>query len=103
MGGGAVDAAPLREVLSSWLQFRDLVRLQEVGNHKLKRKLSEIARVLEDDYEIAFELITTASLTDAASLDLATFQEQLAKLTEKEDVSYSITVITTMNNNQLDI
>lgn len=93
MGGGVVDAAPLREVLSSWLQFRDLVRLQEVGNHKLKRKLSEVARAFEDDYEIAFELITTASLTDAASLDLATFQEQLAKLTEKEDVSYSITVI----------
>ncbi len=93
MGGSVVDAAPLREVLSSWLQFRDLVRLQEVGNYKLKRKLSEVARAFEDDYEIAFELITTASLTDAASLDLATFQEQLAKLTEKEDVSYSITVI----------
>lgn len=93
MGGESVDATPLREVLSSWLQFRDLVRLQEVANEKLKRRLSEVARALEDEYEIAFELITTANLTDAASIDLATFQEQLAKLSEKEDVSYFLNVI----------
>lgn len=94
IGNNVVDAEPLREVLSAWLQFGDLVRLQEVGNLKLKRKLSEVARALEDDdYEIAFELITTASLTDAANLDLATFQEQLAKLSEKDDISSSITVI----------
>jgi hypothetical protein len=93
IGGDAVDATPLREVLSSWLQFRDLVRLQEVGNEKLKRKLSEVARALEDEYEIAFELITTANLTSAASIDLATFQEQLAIMSEKEDVSYFLNVI----------
>lgn len=93
MGGNGVDAEPLREVLSSWIQFRDLVRLQEVGNNKLKRKLSEVAKALEDDYEIAFELITTANLTDAASLDLATFQERLAELSEKDDISSSIAVI----------
>ncbi|MDI6770199.1 MAG: hypothetical protein QMD04_11070 [Anaerolineales bacterium] len=29
IGGNVVDAEPLREVLSAWLQFRDLVRLQE--------------------------------------------------------------------------
>jgi hypothetical protein len=34
----SVDAEPLREVLSAWVQMRDLVRLQEVGNVKLKRK-----------------------------------------------------------------
>lgn len=94
IGRNVVDAEPLREVLFAWLQFGDLVRLQEVGNLKLKRKLSEVARALEDDeYAIAFELITTASLTDAANLDLATFQEQLAKLSEKDDISSSITVI----------
>ena len=93
IGGNVVDAEPLREVLSAWLQFRNLVRLQEVGNIKLKRKLSEVARALEDEYEIAFELITTASLTDAANLDLASFQEQLAELSENDDISSSIMVI----------
>ena len=78
----AVDAEPLREVLSSWLQLRDLVRLQEVANYKLKRKLSEISKALEDDYEIAFELITTGTLTSAANQDLATFQQNLVQLSE---------------------
>jgi len=89
----AVDAEPLREVLSSWLQLRDLVRLQEVGNNKLKRKLSEVAKALEDDYEIAFELITTGTLTSAANNDLATFQQNLVELSENEDFNASLTVI----------
>ena len=33
-GGGSVDAEPLREVLSAWIQIHDLVHLQEVGNTK---------------------------------------------------------------------
>lgn len=73
--------------------MRDLVRLQEVANGKLKRKLSEVSRALEDDYEIAFELITTSYLTNSAKLDLATFQKQLAELSEKDDIVCSITVI----------
>lgn len=93
IGGGSVDGEPLREVLSSWVQLRDLVRLQEVGNSKLKRKLSEVARALEDEYEIAFELITTGDLTTAARNDLATFQQQLAELSEKDDIVCMITVI----------
>lgn len=93
IGNGNVDAEPLREVLSSWIQLRDLVRLQEVANSKLKRKLSEVARALEDDYEIAFELIATSDLTNSAKLDLATFQKQLAELSEKDDIVCSINVI----------
>ena len=93
IGNGYVDAEPLREVLSSWIQLRDLVRLQEVGNTKLKRKLSEVAKALEDDYEIAFELITTSELTSSAQKDLATFQKQLAELSEKDDIVCSISVI----------
>ena len=93
IGGDVIDAEPLREVLSSWIQFKDLVRLQEVGNTKLKRKLSEVARALEDEYEIAFELITTALLSNAASIDLATFQQQLAEFSEREDISSSIALI----------
>jgi hypothetical protein len=93
IGYGSIDAEPLREVLSSWIQLRDLVRLQEVANSKLKRKLSEVARALEDDYEIAFELITTSDLTNSAKLDLATFQKELAEISEKDDIICSISVI----------
>lgn len=93
IGSSSVDAEPLREVLSSWLQLRDIVRLQEVGNTKLKRKLSEVAKALDDDYEVSFELITTSALTESANNDLATFQKQLADLAENEDFPSSITVI----------
>lgn len=89
----SVDAGPLREVLSAWVQMRDLVRLQEVGNEKLKRKLSEVARAIEDEYEICFELLTTGVLTDGAKTDLATFQEQLAQLSERDDFSATIRLI----------
>lgn len=73
-----IDAEPLREVLSSWVQLKDLVRLQETCNVKLKRKLSEVSIAFEDDYDISFELITTSSLTESARHDLAVFQESLA-------------------------
>lgn len=89
----SVDAEPLREVLSAWVQMRDLVRLQEVGNQKLKRKLAEIARALEDEYEVSFELLTTGVLTDGAKQDLATFQEQLAELSTHEDFPATIRLI----------
>lgn len=95
LGDNIINAEPLREVLSAWLQFRNLVRLQEVGNLKVKRKLSEVAKALEDDndYEVNFELITTGTLTDSARKDLATFQQQLAELSEKDDITSSISLI----------
>ena len=93
IGGATVDAEPLREVLSAWIQMRDLVRLQEVGNNKLKQKLSEVARALEDDYEVCFELITTAGLTESAQKDLATFQEQLAELSGKDELPATLLLV----------
>lgn len=93
IGSNKVDAEPLREVLSSWIQLRDLIRLQEVANERLKRKLSEISQALDDDYEISFELITTSSLTDSAKEDYATFQRQLAELSENDDIIASISLI----------
>jgi hypothetical protein len=98
IGESTVDAEPLREVLSSWIQMRDLVRLQEVGNDKLKRKLSEVARALEDGYEVCFELITTAELTKSAEQDLATFQEQLAELSARDEFPASILLV---NENEI--
>ena len=91
--GGVVDAEPLREVLSSWIQIRDLSRLQNVANAKLQRKLSELAAALDEDYEVSFELITTAILTESAQDDLETFQKELAKFGESDDFDATIHVI----------
>lgn len=90
VGQPTLDAEPLREVLSAWIQLRELCRLQQVCNNKLKQKLSEVARALEDDYEICFELITTARLTDSAQKDFAFFQEQLTK---RDDFQASVSLI----------
>ncbi len=91
--GGVVDAEPLREVLSSWIQIKDLARLQNIANTKLQRKLSELAAALEENYEVSFELITTGTLTRAAQDDLEAFQNQLAAMGEKEDFDATIHVI----------
>jgi hypothetical protein len=61
---GVVDAEPLREVLSSWIQIKDLARLQNVANVKLQRRLSELSAALDEDYEVSFELITTGMLAE---------------------------------------
>jgi hypothetical protein len=90
---GGVDAEPLREVLSSWIQIKDLARLQNVANVKLQRKLSELAIALEEDYEVSFELITTGTLTESAKNDLKTFQQELAKISENEEFDATIHVI----------
>jgi hypothetical protein len=93
IGAPSMDGEPLREVLSAWLQMRDLVRLQEVGNVKLKRKLDEVARALEDDYEVCFELITTANLTASAQKDMATFQQSLAEISAKDEFPATMMLI----------
>ena len=86
--GDTVNAEPLREVLSSWIQIKDLQKLQENANEKLKIKINEISIALEDDYEICFELITTSELTKSAENDLATFQKEIS-----EDTSFSANLV----------
>lgn len=93
IGSSSVDAEPLREVFSSWVQLKDLVRLQEVANNKLKRKLAEVSKAFEDEYEVAFELLTTGELTESARNDYGIFQKQLEELSEKEDITSTITVV----------
>lgn len=88
--GDVVDAEPLREVLSSWIQIKNLALLQEAANEKLKVKISELATALNDDYEVCFELITTAGLTEAAKKDLETFQKELA---ESETLSANLVLV----------
>lgn len=90
IGAEKVDAEPLREVLSSWLQLKNLVKLQEIANEKLKRRLVDLSTALDDEYEVFFELVTTAVLTQAARDDLEGFREQLAK---DEDLAASLVVV----------
>lgn len=90
VGADTINAEPLREVLSSWVQLKDIARLQENANQRLKQRLSEVAIALDDDYDVEFELITTGKLTDAARDDLAAFQSQLAGA---EDFPASIHVV----------
>lgn len=77
--GDTIGAEALREVLSSWIQIKNLKELQDSANEKLKVKINELAKALEDDYEVCFELITTAGLTEDAKKDLAVFQKELAE------------------------
>lgn len=77
--GNTIGAEALREVLSSWIQIKNLKELQDSANEKLKVKINELATALEDDYEVCFELITTAGLTEDAKKDLAVFQKELAE------------------------
>lgn len=88
--GDAVNAEPLREVLSSWIQIKNLAHLQEGANHKLQVKITEMADALEDDYEICFELITTSEFTEAAKADLAVFQRELA---ESDNLQANLVVV----------
>ena len=96
VGEKNVDAGPLREVLASWVGLKDIVQLQETGNQKLKRRLVDVGNALDEDYNVAFELIITGQLTDGASGDLAIFQETLA---EDEDFPAELHVVDLMNCN----
>ena len=91
--GSSIDAEPLREVLSAWIQIKDLARLQNVANQKLQRKLVELSAALDEDYEVSFELITTGKLTEAALHDLEAFQQELAQLSENENFDATIHVV----------
>ena len=88
--GDTVDAEPLREVLASWIQIKNLEKLQENANQKLKIKISELSRALEDDYELCFELIISSELSESAKKDLEYFQKILA---EDEILSAGLNIV----------
>lgn len=85
-----VDAEPLREVLSSWVQIKNLVHLQDGANNHLKVKINEMSSALDEDYEICFELITISNLSDSAQKDLEAFQKELS---ENEVLNANLVVI----------
>lgn len=88
--GETVDAEPLREVLSSWAQIHDLSKLQESANEKLKVKIHDLSTALDDNYEVCFELITTAVLTESAKQDLEAFKKLLA---DHEEINANLVLV----------
>lgn len=89
-GETKIDSEPLREILSAWLQLKNLIKLQETANERLKRRLIDLSNALEEDYAIVFELVTTGMLTNSAKNNFKVFQEQLAK---DEELMASIHVV----------
>ncbi len=77
--GDSINAEPVREVISSWTQLKDLTLLQDGANSHLKIKLNEVSKALnEDDYSVCFELITTSEFTEDAKKDILLFQSTLS-------------------------
>lgn len=77
IGERTVDSEPLREVLAAWMRLQDLGSLQRDCNQKLRMKIEEIRRAIDDEYELVFELITTGEPTDAAKADLKAFSDNI--------------------------
>ena len=85
-----IDAEPLREIYSAWLQVKDLQTLQESANDKLADKVSEISSALSNDYDLCFELVTTAELTK----DAQQYSEKLRQeLSDSNTLTASLSVI----------
>lgn len=89
-GKKTIDAEPLREVLSAWRYLKNLQALQDNANDKLKSKIQDISQATSDDYQISFELITTASLSSEAERDVTEFQKQI---TEDDTMDADLTVV----------
>jgi hypothetical protein len=86
---GPVDHQPLQEVLSTWLQIKNLAALQENCNSRLQVKLETVAAALAEEYEVIFELVTTGKLTADAQNDLALFVSGVSEL-EHPEVSLTL-------------
>lgn len=85
-----VDAEPVREVLSSWMLIQDLNQLQEQANQQLKVKINEMSNALDDGYEVCFELITTAALSEQAQADAEAFRK---KLSDSDELNANFVIV----------
>jgi hypothetical protein len=52
-----------------------------------------VSKAIEDEYEVCFELITTARLSDAAMADMEAFQRQLAEMSAGEDFDAALSLV----------
>lgn len=85
-----IDATPLREVLSAWTRLKDLPRLQLECSGKLAERLEAMRVALQEDYDVQFELLTTGTLTTAATSDFNAFRAQME---DSPDLSADMTLV----------
>lgn len=75
----AINAEPLREVISAWTRLKDLPSLQMECSGKLAERLEAARAALEEEeYQVHFELLTTGFFTEEAESDFAAFEAQMA-------------------------
>lgn len=86
----AIDASPLREVLSAWMRLKDIAQLQLECSGKLAERLETMRVAVQEEYEIEFELLTTGFLTDSAKADFEAFR---AKMGEDSDFDAGLTLV----------
>lgn len=86
----AIDAAPLREILSAWTRLKDLPRLQIECSGKLAERLEAMRVALDEEYDVQFELLTTGHLTEAAETDFSAFK---ATLSDDSDFNAGLTLV----------
>lgn len=86
----AIDAVPLREVLSAWVRLKDLPKLQLECSGKLAERLEAMRLALDDEYDVQFELLTTGSLTPAALTDFNAFKQEMA---DSNDFSAGLSLV----------
>jgi hypothetical protein len=86
----AIDAVPLREVLSAWVRLKDLPKLQLECSGKLAERLEAMRVALDDEYDVQFELLTTGSLTPAALTDFNAFKQEMA---DSNDFSAGLSLV----------
>src|SRR5437763_5543304 len=73
----AIDATPLREVLSAWTRLKNLPKLQLECSGKLAERLETMRLPLEEGYDVHFELLTTGTLTPSAESDFEAFKQEM--------------------------
>ena len=75
---GKVDPGPFMDIIGAWLNIKDLRHIQATANEKLSAKVKEISSALDDDYEVCFELITTAAFSKSVLRDIESFMHTMA-------------------------
>lgn len=79
---GSVSGESVQECNALFSNLKDLESLQNNGNDKIKRKVSEISNALDDEYKISIELITTGYLTNSALADFNLYKKQISEQDE---------------------
>ncbi len=74
---GIIDRSAVEELFTAWRRIEDLEYLQQTGNQRLKERIEALRLAIDEEYELVFELISTASNIDDFSADFNGFNSFL--------------------------